>query len=366
MTMAKLTKRIHVRSEGDITRAIVETSQVARSLGFDAPAVNKIATATSELARNIIKYAGTGEILIRQAGNGGGIGIEIAARDRGPGIADVDTAMQDHYSSSGTLGLGLPGVRRMMDDFEIETEVDRGTTVTIRAWRTRPSPRLHRSVADTAARAEGERRFEERDHQRGRTVDVGPEVDCAYVIRPCRGELVSGDEVYVERRDDHLVVALIDALGHGPSASRAARLAKTVLRESRKASVMTLMQALHEALAATVGAAASICEIDLATRTGQYCAVGNTVGRILGKRDLRLHATAGVLGSNLRPPRQDRFHLEPGELLVMYSDGISDRFVMNDYPQIGYQHARTIVASLLARFGKPHDDASCVVVRSLS
>ena len=109
--MAELTRQIRVRVEGDITRAIVETSQVARSLGFDAPAVNKIATATSELARNIIKYAGMGEILIREAADDRGVGIEIVARDRGPGIADVDTAMEDHFSSGGTLGLGLLPLR---------------------------------------------------------------------------------------------------------------------------------------------------------------------------------------------------------------------------------------------------------------
>ena len=197
-------------------------------------------------------------------------------------------------------------------------------------------------------------------------VDLGPEVDCAYVIRPCRGELVSGDDVYIARSGDHLLIALIDALGHGPQASRAARLAKTVLRETPKASVMTLMQALDEALAATVGAAASICEIDLATRTGQYCAVGNTTGRILGGRDIRLRSTAGVLGSNFRAPAQDRFHLDPGAVLVMYADGISDRFRADDYPQLGYQRAKMVAENLLARFGKQHDDASCVVVRNLS
>ncbi|MHC4911195.1 MAG: ATP-binding protein, partial [Planctomycetota bacterium] len=85
--MAELTKQIRVTCEGDITRAIVEASQVARSLGFDAPDINKIATATSELARNIIKYAGMGEVLIHETANDQGAGIEIVVRDRGPGIA---------------------------------------------------------------------------------------------------------------------------------------------------------------------------------------------------------------------------------------------------------------------------------------
>ena len=134
--MAELTRQVRVRGEGDITRAIVETSQVARSLGFNAPEVNKIATATSELARNIIKYAaGLGEILIREATDDRGVGIEIVARDRGPGIADVEAAMEDHFSSSGTLGLGLPGVKRMMDEFSLESTPGEGTRVTARKWK---------------------------------------------------------------------------------------------------------------------------------------------------------------------------------------------------------------------------------------
>jgi anti-sigma regulatory factor (Ser/Thr protein kinase)/serine/threonine protein phosphatase PrpC len=363
--MAELTKRVRVISESDISRAIVDASQVAQSLGFDAPAVNKIATATSELARNIIKYADSGEILIRKAIDADKVGIEIVVRDHGPGIADVDSAMQDHYSSSGTLGLGLPGVRRMMDDFEIQTEIGRGTMVTIRAWQARHSARLHQSITNTAVRVESEREPEDGGYSKCRSVDVGPEIDCAYVVRPCRGELVSGDAIYVDRRGDHFLMVVIDALGHGREANRAARLAQSVLRDTKKASVMTLTQTLHEALATTVGAAAGICEIDLATKIGQYCSVGNTVGRVLGKRDIRFHSTPGVLGSNLRPPRQDRFHLEPGDVLVMYSDGISDRFGVENYPQIGYQSARTIATNLLARFGKQHDDASCVVMRNL-
>jgi anti-sigma regulatory factor (Ser/Thr protein kinase) len=364
--MAEMTKQIRVRGEGDITRAIVEASQVARLLGFDAPEVNKISTATSELARNIIKYAGSGEVLIREAGGEGDVGIEIVVRDRGPGIPDVDTALQDHYSSSGTLGLGLPGVRRMMDDFDIDTEIGRGTIVTIRAWRKQVSTMLRQTLTDAAVRSEGERRFSETRRHEGRTIDVGPEVDCASVIRPCRGELVSGDEVYIERRGDHLLMALIDALGHGPQASKAARLAKVIIRETRKVSIMSIMQTLHDSLSSTVGAAISLCEIDLVTHTGQYCAVGNTVGRILGKRDLRLHNVAGVIGSNYRPPTQDRFHLDSGEVLVLYSDGISDRFGVDDYPQLGYQPARTVVTTILDRFGKEHDDASCLALRRVS
>ncbi len=89
-------------------------------------------TTVSELARNILKYAGRGTIRLSCYGELGTEGIEIQAEDRGPGIADVEAAMRDHYSTSGTLGLGLPGVRRMMDSFTIDSAPGRGTRVTVR------------------------------------------------------------------------------------------------------------------------------------------------------------------------------------------------------------------------------------------
>jgi serine/threonine-protein kinase RsbT len=94
-----------------------------------------VATAISELARNIVRYAVRGEIILRLVQNNGKRGIEVVAADDGPGIADIGLAMQDGYSTSGGLGLGLPGTRRLMDDFEITSDFGKGTTVTVRRWR---------------------------------------------------------------------------------------------------------------------------------------------------------------------------------------------------------------------------------------
>jgi serine/threonine-protein kinase RsbT len=93
-----------------------------------------IATAVSELANNIIKYADRGEILMDRINAGSRVGMEVIARDRGPGIEDIEKAMEDHYSSGNTLGLGLPGVKRMMDEIELTSEPGKETTVTIRKW----------------------------------------------------------------------------------------------------------------------------------------------------------------------------------------------------------------------------------------
>lgn len=108
---------------------------MASQCGFPATDMAVVATAISELARNIVRYAARGEIIMRLVQNNGKKGIEVVAADGGPGIPDVGLAMQDGYSTSGGLGLGLPGTRRLMDDFEITSDFGKGTTITVRRWR---------------------------------------------------------------------------------------------------------------------------------------------------------------------------------------------------------------------------------------
>jgi serine/threonine-protein kinase RsbT len=128
-------RRIAVVHESDVTHALLEAHMAAKATGFSEVDMQMIATAVSELARNIIKYADRGEIIIDQIEEEYRVGIEIIARDKGPGISDIEQAVSDNYSSSGTLGLGLPGVKRMMDQFEVQSKVGQGTTVLIRKWR---------------------------------------------------------------------------------------------------------------------------------------------------------------------------------------------------------------------------------------
>jgi len=126
--------RIPVRNETGTAWSVMEARNAAMAIGFDEIVCQMIATAVSELANNIVKYAGCGEILLDRINIGSRTGIQVIARDRGPGIEDIQRAMADHYSSGNTLGLGLPGVKRMMDEFELTSEPGKRTTVTIRKW----------------------------------------------------------------------------------------------------------------------------------------------------------------------------------------------------------------------------------------
>lgn len=127
--------RLRVAQEADIIRARREGREIAQSLGFGSGDLALIATAISEIARNVVIYARQGEMCLRVVqGATGRRGIEVVTADEGPGIADIDLAMRDGFSSGTGLGLGLPGARRLMDDFEITSAVGVGTRVTMRKW----------------------------------------------------------------------------------------------------------------------------------------------------------------------------------------------------------------------------------------
>ncbi len=127
-------ERVPIESVDDIVTARQKGRTLAVELGFDSGDATLVAAAISEVSRNIVDYARSGEILFRVMNQGGRRGLCVVARDRGPGIEDIERAMRDGYSSRRGLGVGLPGARRLMDEFEIESKVGVGTTVTMKKW----------------------------------------------------------------------------------------------------------------------------------------------------------------------------------------------------------------------------------------
>ena len=125
---------IRVKSDADIVAARSRGRSLAQKLGFTGTDLVLIATTLSELARNLIEHAGEGVIVLGEARNSERQAIVIVARDEGPGIPNLELAMQDGYSTKRSLGLGLPGVKRMMDEFEISSTVGQGTTIVAKKW----------------------------------------------------------------------------------------------------------------------------------------------------------------------------------------------------------------------------------------
>ena len=129
------TRAVAIEREADIVIARQAGRMLAAELGFSSTDQTLIATAISEVARNIVVYAQRGEVVLARVEEAGKIGIEVLARDKGPGIENLELAMRDGFSTKQSLGLGLPGARRLMDEFHLASELGIGTTVTMKKWK---------------------------------------------------------------------------------------------------------------------------------------------------------------------------------------------------------------------------------------
>ena len=127
-------QRVLITGDADVVSARSQAKVLANDLGFSLTDQTVIAAAVSEIARNIVVYAGAGEITMRAERRDGRWGLVVVASDEGPGIADLERALTDGYSTAGSLGIGLPGAKRLMDSLEVDSEVGRGTTVTMLKW----------------------------------------------------------------------------------------------------------------------------------------------------------------------------------------------------------------------------------------
>jgi serine/threonine-protein kinase RsbT len=126
--------RVPVIEESDVAMARRHVRDLASLAGMDTSSIEALATATSELARNILRYARSGEILLRVTEEHGRRTVVVVAQDRGPGIADIQKAIEDGYSTGSGLGLGLSSARRLVDQFDLVSQLGRGTTVTLKKW----------------------------------------------------------------------------------------------------------------------------------------------------------------------------------------------------------------------------------------
>jgi hypothetical protein len=193
------------------------------------------------------------------------------------------------------------------------------------------------------------------------TIEVGE------YTRPCDGERQSGDATFAQFQDHGVLIALIDVLGHGRAAhelavSLTARLSEW-LRGAPNSSPDAALRVLHEAARGTRGAVASVVWFDSSTLEGKVAGIGNVCCRLFGSAARTIKFNDGLLGFRLRSPMLIPLTLMPADVLLLFSDGVSDRFDVSQYPTIALDPAPTIAFNIVRRFGKCRDDASCTVLR---
>jgi negative regulator of sigma-B (phosphoserine phosphatase) len=195
---------------------------------------------------------------------------------------------------------------------------------------------------------------------------VDERLDYSSMVRPYPGQRVSGDAVVTRVLDQGLFVAIVDVLGHGPEAHELTHVIDAYLARYAAFDVSAVMQRLHQHLKGTRGAAVGLCAIDGATCRLDYAGIGNTSIRRFGHTETRLVSQEGVLGQNMRTPLHQTLQLEPGDTVVLYTDGVSDRFTAQDYPGVVRHSSEEVATNIVQRFGKDHDDAACIAVRCRS
>ena len=315
-------------------------TSLAVKLGFDEPDVGRVALVVTELATNLLKHAGGGEILVRSLGNGegtgDGAGVEILALDRGPGIADREAAFRDGYSSSGSPGTGLGAIRRAASEFDVYSGRATGTAlVAVLRARSRAS-----SSGQPALRVTG--------------ISIAK-----------TGEEVCGDAWAVREDPEGLrLILVVDGLGHGPGAFDVAREACRLFRDDPALGPAEMMERLHRGLRPTRGAAAAVAAIDPGRANLVYAGVGNIAGQVLGgDRPRALVSHHGILGHEARKIQEFTYPWPEGATLVLQSDGLTSRWDLESYRGLMRHHPAVIAGILYRDFKRPHDDITVVVAR---
>ena len=194
-------------------------------------------------------------------------------------------------------------------------------------------------------------------------LNVDERLQHSSIVRSCHGEYLSGDAVVIRPLEHGLFVAIVDVLGHGPEAHELTHVIEAYLARYGTSDVSGLMTRLHQHLKGTRGAVVGLCAIDAATGRINYAGIGNTVMRRFGKAETRLVSQDGILGQNMRTPLPQTLQLAPGDMVVLYTDGVSDRFTSDDYPGVLRHTPKEVASNIVQRFGKDHDDAACIAVR---
>jgi anti-sigma regulatory factor (Ser/Thr protein kinase) len=297
----------------------------------------KVSIVASELAGNIVRHAGGGELLVRAPAGSSGKGVELIALDRGPGIADPARCMTDGYSTAGSLGHGLGAIRRLSNHMDIYSQSGHGTAIYSRIEATeRAAP--------------------------GRTEEPAR---CAISVAVA-GETECGDNWRVAQSDTFISAVVADGLGHGPLAAKAANEAMRVFDQSPFLAPVNYLTTAHEALRNTRGAALACARVDLGSRTLLYAGVGNVAGSVVAhdtQREKALASHNGIIGHQMGNVKQFQYPVVEEDLLVMHSDGLTPRWKLESYPGLSRRTPALIAAVLYRDFKRGRDDATVLVVR---
>jgi anti-sigma regulatory factor (Ser/Thr protein kinase) len=301
---------------------------LAVEAGLSPDAQADLSIVASELATNLARHALDGALLLRLRRAGDVAGVELVSVDRGPGMADLAESTRDGHSTAGTLGIGLGAIARQAHEFDAYSLPGTGTVLAATVW---SHPRVPASWV-------------------------------AGVSRPIEGQAVCGDGYAAREVAGRRQVLLCDGLGHGPLASLAAQAVVAEFAAAPPLGPSALLDHLHRAIRHTRGAVAGVADLD-GDRV-RFAGIGNVGASIVGgDRRRALVSLPGILGQQRREVREFEQPATDGALLVLHSDGLTEKWDLSAYPGL-HSHAPVVVAATLLRdAGRRRDDAAVLVAR---
>ncbi len=334
---AGLSVRVGISEQSDIGECRRTAKRLTEACKLDENEVGKICIVATELATNLVRHGGGGEMLIQVLDDGVTAQLEMLAIDRGCGMQDVDRCLRDGHSTGGTSGTGLGAVSRLSSTFDIFSVPGKGTVVLSRV-----EPK---SVGSSPNDGAGCLQF-------------------GAICIALAGEIECGDTWRIADRGSVLSVMVADGLGHGPPAATASRAAAQAFADRPFDEPSSVLQNLHRSLAETRGAVAACAQLHAAEARVDYAGIGNIHGAIVGwERSRGMVSHNGTLGMQIPRPKQFAYDWPAGELVVMHSDGLSARWNLAEHPGL-YTHHPAIIAAVMYRdLARKRDDATVVVVR---
>lgn len=313
----------------DDASKVGEARRAAQSLAtreFSEEVAGKVAIVATELANNLLRHAGGGELLLQVLGKDETATLELLALDRGPGMSDVARCMRDGYSTGGTAGTGLGAIQRLADDFDLFSQPGEGTVVMARFGHL-------------------------------------PKLRYGAVNIPLEGEIECGDAWHIEAHGDGFSAMVIDGLGHGAFAAEAARAGIDAFRAMVESAPQEIITRAHGLMSKTRGGAAACARFGNAKLC--FAGVGNISGCLVSPgKSQGLMSHNGTLGLGLRRAHQLEYPVSPRAALILHSDGVSARWdIKNRLDLLGCHPA--VLAGLLYRdHGRGRDDATVLVVNT--
>lgn len=338
--------KLSVEDQSQVGEARRKCVSLCKETGFDPVDTEKVAIIVTELGTNLIKYAKGDRFIIFQILEDTEFFIkfiEILSLDKGEGIENINTALNDGFSSGGTTGIGLGAIKRLSTQFDIFSMPGKGVAIYCKI--------LPEKISRLPSTKSGDNSFKS-------NFEIGE------IITPVINEIPCGDATCIREIDNRLLVMVADGLGHGTEAATAARAAKETFLQNLSHNPQKIVEKIHNALRSTRGVTVGIAEIIPDKSTLLFTGIGNIAGRVINANFTQnLVSHNGIAGGEYRKIQEFIYSWAPQSILVMHSDGISSRWDLREYPGIMAKSSQLIGSVIYRDFHRPKDDASIVVIK---